>query len=262
LAVLLLAILAMIVNIPDIDIHFDDVVKNRKAKSASHLLPPITETYNPGLDPNALANEEEDAAAVLINVDQVKEALKSAGKDVEQFGSSLLPTSFVPPSRLSGLQDYPGGSKGASRRSSTVSAASIMLEIGGGDSNASSPGVNRRQGFDNDFKAFKRILEAIPAQVKEEQANRKKGASNDVSQWYAMWDTLAENPGAAAAKPDLQDLQEDLFNRLSFGEKIPNTDKLYHMQEETESSDNEDHFVSIMNDKAPFRRYFPEIYLY
>ena len=90
----------MIVNIPDIDIHFDDVVKNRKAKSASHLLPPITETYNPGLDPNALANEEEDSATVLINVDQVKEALKSAGKDVEQFGSSRLPTSFEPPSRL------------------------------------------------------------------------------------------------------------------------------------------------------------------
>jgi len=260
LAVLLLAILAMIVNIPDIDIHFDDVVKNRKAKSASHLLPPITETYNPGLDPNALVNEEEDSATVLINVDQVKEALKSAGKDVEQFGSSRLPTTFEPPSRL----DYPGGSKGASRRSSTVSAASVMLEIGGADSNASSPGVARKgMGFDNDFKAFKRTLEAIPGQVKEEQANRKKnGYTNDVGQWYAMWDELAENPAAAAAKPDLQDLQEDLFNRLSFGEKIPNTDKLYHIQEDAENSDNEDHFISIMNDKAPFGRFFPEIYLY
>ena len=31
LAILLLAILAMIVNIPDIDIHLDDVVKSRKS---------------------------------------------------------------------------------------------------------------------------------------------------------------------------------------------------------------------------------------
>ena len=57
----------------------------------AHLLPPITENYNPGLDPNAL-NDVEDDNSVLINVDQVKEALKNAGKDVEQFGSSLLPT--------------------------------------------------------------------------------------------------------------------------------------------------------------------------
>ena len=81
-----------------------------------------------------------------------------------------------------------------------------MLEIGGADSNASSPGVARKgMGFDSDFKAFKRTLEAIPGQVKEEQANRKKnGYTNDVGQWYAMWDELAENPAAAAAKPDLQ----------------------------------------------------------
>merc|ERR1719204_1122039 len=51
LATLLFAILAMIVNIPDIDIYLDEVIKVRKAK-AVHMLPPITESYNPGLDPN------------------------------------------------------------------------------------------------------------------------------------------------------------------------------------------------------------------
>ena len=157
----------MIVNIPDIDIHLDDVVKSRKSVMA-HLLPPITENYNPGLDPNAL-NDVEDDNSVLINVDQVKEALKNAGKDVEQFGSSLLPTFAA--SALGGLnrmsgQDYIG-SRGTSRRSSTVSAASIFLELHSpGGSTASSPGPHRAQAAaETDFKAFKRILEAIPQQV-------------------------------------------------------------------------------------------------
>ena len=234
----------------------------------AHLLPPITENYNPGLDPNAL-NDVEDDNSVLINVDQVKEALKNAGKDVEQFGSSLLPTFAA--SALGGLnrmsgQDYIG-SRGTSRRSSTVSAASIFLELHSpGGSTASSPGPHRAQAAaETDFKAFKRILEAIPQQVKEDQANKKK-TLGDVSQWYAMWDdhltaSADSQHHQTASKPDLQDLQEDIFNRLSFGEKVANTDKLHLISEEEENGD-EDNFISIMNDKAPFGRYFPEIYLY
>ena len=58
LAILLLANLAMIVNIPNIDIHLDDVIKNRRDRM-EHLLPPIAENYNPGLDPNALDPNQE-----------------------------------------------------------------------------------------------------------------------------------------------------------------------------------------------------------
>ena len=73
----------------------------------SHLLPPITENYNPGLDPNALNDvDSDDNSVLLINVDQVKEALKNAGKDVEQFGSSLLPTFAA--SALGGLNRMSG----------------------------------------------------------------------------------------------------------------------------------------------------------
>ena len=53
--------------------------------------------------------------------------------------------------------------------------------------------------METDFKAFKRELEAIPQRVKDELQARKK--NNDVGQWYAMWDELADNPGG---KPDLQ----------------------------------------------------------
>ena len=64
------------------------------------------------------------------------------------------------------FKDYIG-SRGTSRRSSTVSAASIFLELHSpGGSTASSPGPHRAQAAaETDFKAFKRILEAIPQQV-------------------------------------------------------------------------------------------------
>ena len=233
LAILLFAILAMIVNIADIDIYLDEVIKVRKSK-ATHMLPPITESYNPGLDPNTPDDD------VLINIEQVKEALKNAGKDVEQLGS--LPI-LGGQSLTTTWQDYQ--SNHVSRRSSTVSVTSIAVDMG--DSNASSPGFARRQLPDDlSVRTFKRILDGIPAAVKEEQVNKRKDMQTKYL--YSMWEDLCkeENSGAQK-KPDLQDLQEEILNKLSFGEK----------QEEDEEKK-----FSIMDDKQPFGRYFPEIYLY
>ena len=81
LAASLLAILASTTsNIPEIDTYVENLLMLRKEK-ARHMLPPIQEDYNPGLDPNTPDDD------VRIKPEIVKEALKNAGKDVEQMRS-------------------------------------------------------------------------------------------------------------------------------------------------------------------------------
>ena len=81
LAASLLALLATTTsNMPEIDSYVENLLMHRKEK-ARHMLPPIQEDYNPGLDPNTPDDD------VMIKPEIIKEALKSAGKDVEQMGS-------------------------------------------------------------------------------------------------------------------------------------------------------------------------------
>ena len=82
LAASLLALLAASTtsNIPEIDSYVENLLMLRKEK-ARHMLPPIQEDYNPGLDPNTPDDD------VRIKPEIIKEALKNAGKDVEQMGS-------------------------------------------------------------------------------------------------------------------------------------------------------------------------------
>jgi len=278
LAVLLFAMLAMIVNIPDIDIYLDDVVKVRKAKAA-HMLPPIAESYNPGLDPNTPDND------VLIDVEQVKEALKNAGKDVEPSlpilggGNGVGGPGGVGGQTAGSLrplwQDY--APTHTSRRSSTVSMGSLNVDQMV-DSAASSPGFGRRLLLQEDLsvKTLKRILEGIPATVKEEQANKRKEVQTKYL--FSTWDELClgeqqmqmnghayDQQQQQKSKPDLLDLQEDLFNRLSFGgggsiadeNPVPPFDSATNNKQQQQQK-----FTSIMADNQPFGRYFPEIYLY
>ena len=79
-AIALLGMLALMVNIPEIDA-IVETIKNEREDKAPHMLPPLCEEYNPGLDPNT---PDED---VLIQVDKIKEALKSAGRDVQGMDS-------------------------------------------------------------------------------------------------------------------------------------------------------------------------------
>ena len=53
------------VNVADIDAYVDTVINARTIK-APHMLPPLYEEYNPGLDPNT---PDED---VIIEVDKIK----------------------------------------------------------------------------------------------------------------------------------------------------------------------------------------------
>ena len=81
LAASLLALLATTTStMPEIDSHVENLLTHRTEK-ARHMLPPIQEDYNPGLDPNTPDDD------VMIKPEIIKEALKSAGKDVEQMGS-------------------------------------------------------------------------------------------------------------------------------------------------------------------------------
>ena len=75
-AISLLALLALTVNVPEIDSYVESVVDARQRK-APHMLPPLHEEYNPGLDPNT---PDED---VVIVAETVKEALKNAGRDIQ-----------------------------------------------------------------------------------------------------------------------------------------------------------------------------------
>lgn len=80
LAASLLALLASTTsNIPEIESYVENLLMLRKEK-ARHMLPPIQEDYNPGLDPNTPDDD------VRIKPEIIKEALKNAGKDVEQMG--------------------------------------------------------------------------------------------------------------------------------------------------------------------------------
>ena len=51
LAISLLSFLTLIVNIPEIDEYVETIITARKL-NAPHMLPPLFEEYNPGLDPN------------------------------------------------------------------------------------------------------------------------------------------------------------------------------------------------------------------
>ena len=71
---------ALIVNVQEIDDYVESVVTARQLR-APHMLPPLHEEYNPGLDPNT---PDED---VVIVTETVKEALKKAGRDIQSMDS-------------------------------------------------------------------------------------------------------------------------------------------------------------------------------
>merc|ERR1719411_638677 len=97
-AIALLSMVALMVNLAEIDTYVEAVINARNIK-APHMLPPLCEEYNPGLDPNT---PDED---VIIEVDKIKEALKSAGRDVQ--GMDSLPR----------LRTSPNDAKGSPRSS-------------------------------------------------------------------------------------------------------------------------------------------------
>jgi len=251
LAASLLALLATAIsNIPEIDSYVENLLTQRDEK-ARHMLPPIQEDYNPGLDPNTPDDD------VMIKPEIIKEALKGAGKDVEQMGS--LPRYLGGSSRSprSSWHEQPTASSLISRRASQVSeSSSAGLDIA--DSACSSPGFVRKPLSEEvAVKAFKKVLEGTPKEIREEEKHRKNEMQNKFM--YAVFDDLCsinETKG-----PDLQDYLQDVFSRLSFGEKMYGVGNCEVLGQAVDSAVSDEQY-RIMEDSEPYGKLFPQLYLY
>jgi len=254
-AIALLALVALIVNVPEIDAYLESIIEARQQK-APHMLPPLHEEYNPGLDPNT---PDED---VIIVVDTIKEALKSAGKDVQGMdslprlrtssnGAKTSPrNSFLPHEPRPMITS----SASLSRRPSTVStlSGSHMEDI---DSCSSSPHPIRRiYSEEVSTKALKNVLLTSSASKEYEDKQKKikdvflEGTFEDIC---AYLDT----------KPDYS---SKVQNRLSFVYKNG-----HHNGEETDltpTSEDADKTLkenySVMKDNEPYMNFFPQFFMY
>ena len=235
LALSLFALLDFIVSVPELDSYLDEIIKIRKTK-AQHMLPPIKDQYNPGLDPNT---PDED---VLINVDKVRAALKNAGKDV----NPVVSDKFIQP--MNKAWNEAASLSQSGRRPSSVSMTSVVIDFV--DSASSSPGIHKKTlPEDLTVQNFKKILEVDSGSNKEDLLKKKK--EMQAKFLYSMWDDLCQNQHTLDKKPDIQDLQQDILSKLSFGERF---------EEDQVQSEGEEY--CIMEDDTPFGKYFPEIYLY
>ena len=250
LAVSLLALLSTTMsNVPEIDLYVENLISQRNDK-ARHMLPPIQEDYNPGLDPNTPDDD------VMIKPEIIKEALKSAGKDVEQIGSLPRYLGGGNRSPRNSWQEQPTPSSLVSRRASSVSDNSnAALDIA--DSACSSPGFVRKiMSEEVSVKSFKKVLEGTPKEVREEEKSRKNEMQNKFM--YAVFDDLCsinETKG-----PDLQDYLQDVFSRLSFGEKMYGVGNSAIEEQTIDSADSDQY--RIMEDSEPYGKLFPQLYLY
>ena len=251
LAASLLALLASTTsNVPEIDAYVENLLIERNEK-ARHMLPPIQEDYNPGLDPNTPDDD------VMIKPEIIKEALKGAGKDIEQMGSLPRYLGGGTKSPRSSWHEPPSVSSLVSRRASSVSEnSSAGLDLA--DSACSSPGFIRKPLSEEvSVKSFKKVLEGTPKEIREEEKNRKNEMQEKFM--HAMFDDLCsinETKG-----PDLQDYLQDVFSRLSFGEKMYGSANLALVDQAADSNTGDDNY-KIMEDSEPYGKLFPQLYLY
>ncbi len=240
-AVALLALLAIMVNVPEIDSYVESIIGARQLK-APHMLPPLHEEYNPGLDPNT---PDED---VIIVADTVKEALKNAGRDVQ--GMDSLPrlrsssNGAKTSPRNSWLPHEPRpmltSSASVSRRPSTVSSISGS-QIDALDSCSSSPQPTRRIYSDEvSAKALKNALSEERRKLRPDVFI--DGDLEDIC-------SLLNKPG-----PALDEHLAVLFETLT-PSGVP---------AETPTAENivVNESYSIMRDSEPYMKFCPQIFMY
>jgi len=246
-AIALLGMLALMVNIPEIDA-IVETIKNEREDKAPHMLPPLCEEYNPGLDPNT---PDED---VLIQVDKIKEALKSAGRDVQGMDSLPRLRTSSHDGRNSPRNSFPyeprplGTGLPVSRRPSTVSSVSGSDM---NDSRSSSPHpVRKAYSEEVSAKALKNIL--IPSQQSDHSERRKlkqdvflEGKFEDICE-------LLEKPG-----PDLNEHLSVLFK--NFG--ISDEDDDHEVADETLNGVDDKEYA-VMTDTEPYMKFCPQIFMY
>ena len=241
-AVALLALFALMVNVPEIDVYVESVISARQLR-APHMLPPLHEEYNPGLDPNT---PDED---VVIVIETLKEALKNAGRDVGQgMDSSGTKNSSSSP-RNSSLPHEPRplltSSASVSRRPSTVSTLSGS-QMDALDSCSSSPRPEPRI-FSEDVstKALKAVLMASAKDHTEFQERKKLKQDVFVDGKFEDICALVEKTG-----PTLSEHLSVMFKRLDISES----------NEEQESSEPANYLV--MKDSEPYLKFAPQLFMY
>ena len=111
----------------------------------------------------------------------------------------------------------------------------------------SSPGfVRKTLSEEVSVKSFKKVLEGTPKEVREEEKLKKNEMQNKFM--YAVFDDLCsinETKG-----PDLQDYLQDVFSRLSFGEKMYGVGSSAIEEQTTDSADSDQY--RIMEDSEPY----------
>ena len=241
-AISLLTLLALTVNVPEIDNYVESIVNARQLK-APHMLPPLQEEYNPGLDPST---PDED---VVIVTDTVKEALKNSGRDIQ--GMDSLPRSNLN-AKTSPRNSWPHepmriglplNNSSVSRRSSTVSTISGS-QIDTIDSCSSSPYPTRKV-FSEEVsaKALKNVLMASAKEQTEESERRKMKQDVFIDGQFEDICALLEKPG-----PNLNEHLSVLFKKL---DESPNV-----------KSANAEGEYSVMNDNEPYMKFCPQIFMY
>lgn len=245
-AISLLTLVALMVNVQEIDAYVESVISARQLK-APHMLPPLHEEYNPGLDPNT---PDED---VIIVADTIKEALKSAGRDVQ--GMDSLPrlrtssTGARTSPRNSWLPHEPrpilSNSASVSRRPSTVSTLSGSQMMDAIDSCSSSPAPARRiYSEEVSAKALKNLL----VNANKDDSSERRRLKQDLF-IEGHFDDICE---MLEQRPTGQDLSQQLavvFQNI----KAPSEQTL----EEVKFED-----YSVMKDSEPYMKFCPQLFMY
>ena len=258
-AVALLALFALMVNVPEIDAYVESVISARQL-GAPHMLPPLHEEYNPGLDPNT---PDED---VVILIDKLKEALKNAGRDhLLGMDSSVAAPATSSASRNSSSSPRPlheqGGlprpmltsSASVSRRPSTVSTLSGSQVDFALDSCSSSPRPEPRI-FSEEVsaKALKAVLMSTVKDHTDFQERKKlkqdvflDGKFEDICQFVQQ---EQEKNGRQRLSECLSSMFQDMDKSK---EDI-----------ETENDENLADNYLVMKDSEPYLKFAPQIFMY
>jgi hypothetical protein len=234
LAISLLAFLVYLVpSIVDIDTHLQNIINARSSK-ANHLLPPVQESYSLGLNPDELDDD------LLIVPDLIKDALKGAGKDIEQ-------SNFLPQTVAERREMY-----AKVRPESLISQDSGSVDMGMSSTetllNQSEETLDQVDSCiiktDTSPQAFKEMLLLGTSQEEKDSRKRKGEELRNKFLFTSFTDLCLE---AENNKHDLEGLVTNIFTKLSFGE--------------VSSASDSDEELSIMDEPEPYERFFPELYI-
>ena len=227
LAISLLAFLVYLVpSITEIDTHLQNLI-NARSDNSDHLLPPVKESYDLGLNPDSLDKD------ILIVPDLIKDALKNAGKDIEQRTASEKREDWHKTGKMSTVSYESQESICSSSETLLNQSAETLDELDAIP--ISKPDVS--------IEAFKRISEG----PSEEERDLRRRTKQDIQNKFLYGSFSELCLEAEKNERDLEGLVNDIFTRLSFGDP-PSMEQ------------NEDE-ISIFDEPEPYERFFPDLYI-